>query len=267
MKDDDIRAHAEQIAQAAHNNAVWCDTICRAHGQPGVFRDSIWINQHTVPRFYPNAVTLVAPPLLRAGEGAGGEGQRASINDLVALRSAGSCSVKDSFCALDLAPLGFQLLFEAEWLWRPAALPPPDSDIAGIRWAKVSSADELAAWETAWNGVPADELASPARIFLPTLLADEQIAFIAAYRDQRIVAGAIANRTRAVVGVSNVYAPADDTAHYWAGCVASAIAAFPGMPLVGYERGDELAVACALGFERLGPLRVWLKPSASENSR
>jgi len=32
---------------------------------------------------------------------------------------------------------------------------------------------------------------------------------------------------------------------------------FPGLPLVGYERGSELDAMVALGFERLGPLRVW----------
>jgi hypothetical protein len=39
--------------------------------------------------------------------------------------------------------------------------------------------------------------------------------------------------------------------------------AFPGLPIVGYEHGDELAAWCALGFEPLGPLRVWLKNQLS----
>jgi hypothetical protein len=30
------------------------------------------------------------------------------------------------------------------------------------------------------------------------------------------------------------------------------------MPIVGYEQGAQLAAALALGFERLGALRVWV---------
>ena len=45
---------------AALNNARWCDAVCRAHGKPGRFLPPIWVNAETVPRFYPNAVTLEA---------------------------------------------------------------------------------------------------------------------------------------------------------------------------------------------------------------
>jgi hypothetical protein len=32
---------------------------------------------------------------------------------------------------------------------------------------------------------------------------------------------------------------------------------FPGLPIVGYESGAELALTQALGFEAVHPLRVW----------
>ncbi len=48
----------EQIRQAVYNNAVWCDTVCRAHGRSGEFHDGIWINRRKTPLYYPNAVTL-----------------------------------------------------------------------------------------------------------------------------------------------------------------------------------------------------------------
>jgi len=47
-----------RVERAARNNAVWCDTVCHAHGIPGGFHDALWFNRHPVPRFYPNAVTL-----------------------------------------------------------------------------------------------------------------------------------------------------------------------------------------------------------------
>lgn len=45
----------------------------------------------------------------------------------------------------------------------------------------------------------------------------------------------------------------------WAGCVAAVMEAFPGLPLVGYERDEELALVQTLGFKTVGPLRVWAK--------
>ncbi len=69
----------------------------------------------------------------------------------------------------------------------------------------------------------------------------------------------LANRTDDVVGLSNVLVSAEDTVSFWAGCVATVHESFPGLPLVGYERGRELAVAQAVGFDLLQPLKVWLR--------
>ena len=85
------------------------------------------------------------------------------------------------------------------------------------------------------------------------------IVFIAALIHERIIAGAIANRTDNVVGLSNVFAPEGAAARFWPGRVSAAIDAFARLPLVGYESGSELAIALALGFEAVGPLRVWVR--------
>jgi hypothetical protein len=42
--------------------------------------------------------------------------------------------------------------------------------------------------------------------------------------------------------------------------VAAVQAAFPGLPMVGYERGQDLVTMLGLGFRSLGSLRVWLIP-------
>ena len=95
-------------------------------------------------------------------------------------------------------------------------------------------------------------LGRAARAVRPALLADAQ--FLAARRDGEIAAGAILNRTGDVVGISNVSAT---TA--WPGAVATAAGLYPGLPLVGYEAGDDLAAARRHGFEVIGPLRVWMR--------
>jgi hypothetical protein len=234
----------ERIKQAALNNALWCDTVCRSHGTPGEFLAGLWLNSHETPRFYPNVVTL------EGSEGAAM--QMAQIKRLLQADLPAGWAVKDSFCTLDLAPLGFRALFEAAWIYRSAHQPRPPSTGNDVRWSTVSSVAALAAWEEAWGGD------GQPRIFLPALLADESIAIIAAYRGEQIIAGAIANRTGEVVGLSNVFTPEENAEAFWAGCLARAMDVFPALPLVGYERGEALDQASALGFERIGPLRVWV---------
>ncbi len=242
-------AHVEQ---AARNNAIWCDTVCRAHDVPGEFYDALWVNRHPVPRFYSNAITL--------GDQLNAAAQLAHIQALLESDLPGNWSVKDSFCVLDLGNLGFQILFEATWLWRaPAPTASRDTD-PGIRWTLVHGESELAQWETAWSGKPANTSMLPqSRLFVPGLLADQNVAFIAAYQDDTIGAGAIANRTGNVVGLSNVFVLAADSDLFWAGCITTVQECFPGLPLVGYERGEELIVAQRAGFERLQNLRVWVR--------
>ena len=236
-------------AQVATNNARWCDAISRTHGAPGELHDHLWLSRHPMPRFYPNVVTLSAQSGVTA--------QLAGVRELVDAAQLGSFAVKDSFASLDLAPLGFRVLFAATWLWRDTALPPPAIVDTGLRWTIIGEPADLITWEAAWNGLPVDPVSPPLpAVFLPTLLADPDIQFVAAYRDQQVVAGAIANRSGDVVGVSNVFAHTD-AERSWAGCLATIIAAFPGLPLVGYERGEELGIAERLGFVAVGPLRVW----------
>jgi hypothetical protein len=188
------------LQRAARNNAEWCDAVCRAHGRPGEFREVMWINRHGTPRFYPNLVTLAAT--------ADPDTYVEGVRELVAAGVPGDCGVKDSFAALDLAPLGFRLLFDAQWIARAASAPGVADAMPGVRWLKVERARELADWESAWAGVPVDPKSSSlARVFLPTLLADDDVAFIAAYQGHRLVAGAIANRAADVVGWSNLFVP------------------------------------------------------------
>jgi hypothetical protein len=263
---------AGRAIYCARNNALWCDAVCRANGAPGEFHDAIWLNRHAVPPFYSNAVTLTP---------GGAAGQLALIEELAAARRA--FSVKDSFAALDLRPWGFEALFEATWLWRAADGQQMTDDRprttdshdhapgrgpwsvvsgqpSGLMWSAVTDETGLARWEAAWAGLHAGQLVPDSeRIFRPALLAEPGVAFLAGSRRSEIVAVAAANLTGDVVGLSNVFAPDEDAAACWAGAVALATALFPDRPLVGYERGDDLALARSLGFQPLGDLRVWVR--------
>jgi hypothetical protein len=66
-----------------------------------------------------------------------------------ALRSAQdgpACSVKDSFADFDLVRLGFDELFEAQWIFREPALAARKS---ALIWTAVKTDDELAEWTDA----------------------------------------------------------------------------------------------------------------------
>jgi hypothetical protein len=240
-----------RVEQAAENNAIWCDTICRAHGIPGEFHNELWLNRYAVPRFYPNVVTLSTQDDTAT--------QLASIQALAATGLSGGWGIKDSFGSLDFNALGFQPLFEANWLWHEPFQPFPNRIASDLRWAWVKDASELARWETAWSGSESHDTSNrQSRLFLPTMLTNPEIGFVAAYQGQTIVAGAVANRTKDVVGLSNVFVPQDDQVSFYAGCVAVTHERFPDMPVVGYERGRELTIVQEIGFEILQPLKIWI---------
>ena len=233
-------------ADAALNNARWCDAVCRTHGRPGELSASLWVNRAAAPPRYPNLVTLD-----RSGEPA-----LQAVRALGAAGLAGGWGVKDSFSTLPLHAAGFRVLFEAEWMVRPPDLRPPDRARSDIRWERIGSAAGLLDWETAWG-----ESRGQPRVFLPGLVDCADIAILGAFDGSSIVAGVIANRTDEVVGVSNLFAPGPDAESLRADAVRAASDAFPGLSLVGYENGGALAASRALGFHSLGPLRVWVQQS------
>lgn len=210
------------IVAAARNNAAWCDAVCGG----GTLSDSHWLTRTPAPPLYPNLVTL-SPDV---------EPVMAAIDALSRALPPVAWAVKDSFAVLPLDAAGFRLLFEAEWLVRSAA--PADMP---HRWQRVASESDLTAWsETA---------------FPSALLHRDDVAFLTRRNaDGNITAGAVANLAAGVVGLTNVFGIGAQRE-----CLDAAMHVFPGVPLVGYESGDALAGARALGFASLGRLRVWIK--------
>ena len=221
------------VRSAARNNAEWCAVMGRAHGVDSEFGKEAWAAAGRTPLNYPDAVTLEP--------GADPAALVARIDTV----SPGA-SVKDSFADLDLTGAGFRVLFEAEWIHRPAGVPVAAQDVA---WDAVRDPDALRDWARAWDGGGGD-----ADLFGPGLLDDPE-TFVLAGRsaDGRVTVGAVASRSSHVVGVSNVFGPPEAA---WPLVLHAACRLFPALPVVGYERGDDLAAALRHGFEAVGPLRV-----------
>jgi hypothetical protein len=144
--------------------------------------------------------------------------------------------VKDSFGTLDIARLGFEVLQEASWIRKQQPKPAPL--VSGLAWERAGPGGEA---------------------FPTALYGDENFAMFSGRRDGAIVAGGTLYRADKVVGLSNVVADADDEPAVWRDLCSLAAATFPGLPLVGYESGDELTAAHKAGFEIGDPLRIWVK--------
>lgn len=213
--------------------------MSRSHGLVGEFGTQAWAAPARTPLYYPDAVTLVpgADPVALA----------ARIDT-----AAPGASVKDSFADLDLTEGGFRVLFEAQWIHRPASAPALASDFA---WDVVGDSATLRAWARAW-----DDGNGNADLFRPELLDDPATWVIAGQSAEgRVVAGAVASCSNQVVGISNVFALNSGPDAAWPAILNAVNRLFPGLPVVGYEHGDDLASAIRHGFEPVGPLRVWLR--------
>jgi hypothetical protein len=224
-------------AAAARNNAEWCAAVFRTHGINSQFHEKAWCSDGPVPPYYPNAVSLTPD---------------ARPTDLLSYLHPGpGTSIKDSFAHLDLRDQGFVELFDATWVYR-LALADPATTV--LHTEKVSTPTALAQWVKAWSqdGPPVD-------VFRPALLADRNISLLAVLDDEQVVGGAALNLAAGVVGISNVFG--DDTRinEVWQAAVASAATEFPGVELVGYESGDDLAPALATGFTPVGGLGIWVR--------
>lgn len=202
--------------------------MCFAHGSAGRFLVHTWVNAQPVPRFYPNVVTLTT------GDADIVE-QRQTVRILQKSNLPGRWAVKDSFRTLDIARLGFEVLLEANWIRN--AEPRAEAMISGLSWERATPGGD---------GFPA------------SLFSDENFAMFSGRRNGAIVAGGTFYRADGVVGLSNVVADADEAPAVWRDLSALAAATFPGLPLVGYESGDELRAAHKAGFEIGDPLRVWV---------
>jgi hypothetical protein len=255
----DLNDSAGLLAAAVANNAAWCDAVCRSHGYPGTFGARVWTSPLHRLRLYPNAIT-VRPEATEA-------------EAMAPVPPSVPFAVKDSFARLGLTPSGFRLLSEASWV---ACAPGPDGPPLddGLSWAAVTSQGELSAWAKAWAGDEPGDVP----VFRPELLADPRCTVLAGRRERMVVAGCVVYAADGVAGISNLFntgplstgslstgslSTGFPLAQVWSGARSAVAGMHPHLPLVGWEVGASLAAARLAGFRVLGPLRLWVRPSAA----
>ncbi|MGO1120743.1 hypothetical protein ACTL6U_18735 [Rhodovibrionaceae bacterium A322] len=225
------------LALAIENNAQWCSLVWQSHDLPVVQPDGWVACPAPVPDFYPNLVTTADEQARLL----------AAIEDLRAQMAGKAFSLKDSFGNLPLENLGMTCLFSASWLHLPAGR--EISSAEKLIWRTAATAEDLAHWEGTWD----EREAGADRIFLPALLEAEGVAFWGGWSEGELKAGFVANVTGQVVGISNTFGAYDSTI-----AQAQALAHYRGKDLVTYEADGQLAEPLALGFEKLGSLKIWI---------
>lgn len=229
-------AHDHRAVIAANNNADLYEALFTAWGLRYERGPFAFVSKDRPPPYYSH-LTVLAPdcteqviPHLRA----------------MAHRFAEAISFKDSFCEFLRRDRGFNLLFEASWLWRA-----PESASVPKGWVTVEDPLELAAWEMAWKsgGTPTN-----ARMFRARMLRSPDVFFLGKKEAGVFVSGCIANRSSGCIGISNVF-PVDDDKGAFEEAAAAVASTDPSLPIVGYAVRPPLG-APPLGFERTGQLRV-----------
>ncbi len=234
----------ELVIKAAQNNAEWCDIVCSTHGVPGEFLENIWINRQEVPTLlYPNAVTI--KPL-------SDKSLDAVIKTLEEIPLE-KYAIKDSFNELPADKLDSKILFEAEWILHNQENLIHSSTTG--EWIIIQDEHLLKNWEYAWNNnQPIDR-----RIFLPNILSEKNVFFLAKYNNDQIVTGGIINISRDVAGLSNVFTHELNNGNPWNEISYFTKEKISTLPLVGYERDQDLVQALEAGFKTIGRLKVLLK--------
>ena len=227
---------------AVENNVQWYSTMAQAHRIAFEQTGAYWCTEEAMPPYYSNYV--VADPR---------GSHLARIEHLLKNGGLQRLTIADSFVSLDesaMKSLGFNGLFEARW-YGAAEVRPVSAD--GLRFRTVETADQLADWEAHWK------IWSPTnhpQVFPASLLRVPGVRFRAMLIDGQVLGGALTHESASAVGLSNVFFAGEAASGNLLRCAAATIASH--RPVVGYGTAEELDALREVGFDDLGPHRVWI---------
>ena len=229
-----MRSTQDKAILAAHNNADLCGAIMAASGVSTERDELVYFCIDTPLPYYPKIVTL-----------------EPSSSSELNYRVRGHSGIKDSFSCLDRDALDLRIAFEASWIWADAGLREQST-----KWTWIESVHDLSNWHQAWNG---NDSTLDQMIFPPKCLNDPNLVFLARMSGTIVEAGCIANLSKDVVGMSNVFSTKSNDSLLYAEALAAVSSVGPHLPVVGYERGNDLDAACRAGFKVIGPLRILVR--------
>ncbi|MFC7391429.1 hypothetical protein [Scopulibacillus cellulosilyticus] len=220
------------IEQAVKNNIIWCGIVSESHGIPYYCNGGVWGLLSEAPPLCPDIIT------------AGMDVTDQEVADFIGDRNIST--IKDSFANLDMASIGFKVLFNAVWIYHP---PVSVSESAKLGWRVITKKEDLTKWTYAHD--------SEKVIKYNLLDRDDVKIFIKEKEDE--ISGFIANLGAGVIGISNAFSMEYTNEALWKDIVQAVSTEFQNLPIVGYEQGNSLKAALSCGWESLGPLRIWIR--------
>jgi ribosomal protein S18 acetylase RimI-like enzyme len=192
-----------------------------------------------------------------------------------ALRDADG-TVCDSWSALDLAAFGFEardrdgLAGRARepWFLRPAGELADDERLAELDVVRVSTPAEVAEFETvSVRGFGGDDASVEAGSLHPaSILADERMTMLTGRVGGNAVAAAMSYRSDGAVGIYGVTTIASARGLGYASALTRALID-PALPAVLSPSPEAERLYRRLGFERVGELRQWRRPTRAQRTR
>jgi len=220
---------------AARNNADWYCMMFDIHGLRYNRSEIAFLATDPPPRYHSWMTTVDSAA----------QGDLLQLIEQNAYRP--SFVVKDSFHCLDLSSVDFVELFSAEWIFAETI---QVVDTTG--WIQISSINELLLWEKAWKlSSPSDQ-----RQFPNAILNRSDVVIWGRSESNGFNAGVVANVSKDCVGLSNCFGHEA----FPAAATLCEKLSHGELPIVGYERGDDLSAALGIGFSSSGKLRVWGRP-------
>lgn len=217
------------VDNAVLNNIAWCGIVCESHGLTQISSERVWGLLSRAPELYPDIITSSRHTTSD------------EVNSFIGNREI--FSIKDSFANLNMVPYGFTVLFDAEWIYHePVAVEQVQSE-----WTVVSTEEDFAKWTYACG---------LQKVLKPELLERKDVK-IFLHENNGELSGFIVNLSANAVGISNVFSNSDKK--IWSDIAPIVSSYFPGVQMVGYERGDDLTAGLLSGWTSVGPLRVWMK--------
>jgi hypothetical protein len=231
----DIGMTDPRAIMAALNNADWYAMMFDVHGLRYHRSEIAFLALDTPPPHH-SWMTTLDPTA-----------QRALLELISQHLDRPGFGLKDALHCLELRAHGLTEHFSATWIWADTLQPASTTG-----WTRITSANDLLRWEAAWKdgGSPSDQ-----RQLQAVILGRPEVHIWERTMADGFDAGAVANLSSDCVGLSNCFGRGAFPA------AATLCAELPqGLPVVGYERGDDLSVALDAGFAATGLLRIWGNP-------
>jgi hypothetical protein len=225
-----------------NNNKCLYASVFASHGIPLLENDNMYYSLRKAPPLNSNICTKV--PQWRP------ESIFETIEKTAQEEDWDSWSVKDSFCDLDLAPYGFETLFDAQWLYLQASDFVPAFDKPALVFRQVRTKEELDLWNKVW--------AENEALYQKNMLDDPSLTFVIGHENDTPTHAALLNRSDDVLGISNFF-PEEDVAGRWGDLIAYIQEVWGPIDIVGYERKDTIAQLAPLHILPVGDLRIWIK--------